>query len=479
MQRLASTSASSLSVEEALELNPVGFFHYRLLLMCGLTFMTDALEVTLLAFLSSCAASEWQLSDAQEATLTAMVFLGIVVGSIFWGWFADKYGRRPAYLYSCAIIIAGGLMTAIAPSFELLVIVRAITGFGIGAASVPFDLLAEFMPSSHRGKFLVLTELFWTVGSMFVAGMAWLVLPSLGWRALAFTCALPVILVSTFSYFCLPESPRWLLSKNREHDANRVICESAAVNNINLPEFLLNDTGAEEDEHSSYVDLVATKSARRITFPLWIIWGLFGFTYYGLVLYVSRIYSSTHRDDGSDPVRCDFDYPPIFYNAASESVAILISAALIDLMGRKQSQSAFYALGGVAVMCAGFEWSPGWVLGLSILARMCSMSATVSACALKVSICCRLSQRRAVFLCTGRHVGDHARAVPHLAAGLGTRHVHRRLQAVLLLRAVPRAVARHRRGGCGLRAGGAQHHCRTVCAAVARDGTRYAPMPSL
>jgi hypothetical protein len=226
------------------------------------------------------------------------------------------------------------------------------------------------------------------------------------------------------------------------------------------------------------VDLVATKRARRITFPLWIIWGLFGFTYYGLVLYVSRIYSSTHRDDGSDPVRCDFDYPPIFYNAASESVAILISAALIDIMGRKQSQSAFYALGGVAVMCAGFEWSPGWVLGLSILARMCSMSATVSGCALKISICCRLSQRRALFRFTGRHVGDHARAVPHFAAGLGARHVHRRLQAVLLLRAVPRAVARHRRGGCGLRAGGAQHHCRAVCTAVARDGTRYAPMPS-
>jgi hypothetical protein len=40
----------------------VGFFPYRLLLMCGLTFMTDALEVTLLAFLSSCAASEWQLT---------------------------------------------------------------------------------------------------------------------------------------------------------------------------------------------------------------------------------------------------------------------------------------------------------------------------------------------------------------------------------------------------------------------------------
>jgi MFS family permease len=377
---MESEIAHTVSLEEAMELNPVGFFQYRLLLMCGLTFMTDALEVTLLSFLTTCAAAEWNLTTTEQATLTAIVFLGIVVGSMFWGWFADTYGRRPAYLYSCVLITAGGLLSAVAPSYTLLTILRAITGFGIGGASVPFDLLAEFMPASHRGPFLVLTELFWTFGSMFVAGMAWMTLSTLGWRFLAFVCAVPVCAVSVLGYFCLPESPRWLLSKHREREANLIIHNAALVNNVILSPFVINSDFSKNTTESSYMDLVRTKEARKVVIPLWLIWGLFGFTYYGLILFVSRIYSKREDDGVSNDAtaQCAFDYAPIFYNAASESFAILMSAALIDRIGRIQSQSFFYALGGVAVICVGLEISPVAILFFSILARICAMSSTVS-----------------------------------------------------------------------------------------------------
>ena len=112
--------------------------------------------------------------------------------------------------------------------------------------------------------------------------------------------------------------------------------------------------------------------------PLGAIWGLFGFTYYGLVLYVGRLYSlKTHAAAGGDERSCDFNYAPIFYNAASETLAVLISAALINRMGRRLSQSFFYALGGVAVACMNFSSSSAGVLFLAIVARMCSLAASV------------------------------------------------------------------------------------------------------
>lgn len=65
-------------------------------------------------------------------------------------------------------------------------------GFGVGGAYVPFDLLAEFLPPSHRGKFLIYIEFFWTMGSLMVAGLAWALLPTYGWRVLAYVTAVPV-----------------------------------------------------------------------------------------------------------------------------------------------------------------------------------------------------------------------------------------------------------------------------------------------
>lgn len=48
--------------------------------------------------------------------------------------------------------------------------------------SVPFDVLAEFVQPQYRGRALMSVEYFWTVGTMFSAGMAWIMLDSLGWR---------------------------------------------------------------------------------------------------------------------------------------------------------------------------------------------------------------------------------------------------------------------------------------------------------
>ena len=74
-----------LRLEEALESIPVSYFHYRLLLICGLAFMADSMEVSLLSFLSICAGNEWNLDDTQKASITSLVFGGELVGSLFWG----------------------------------------------------------------------------------------------------------------------------------------------------------------------------------------------------------------------------------------------------------------------------------------------------------------------------------------------------------------------------------------------------------
>lgn len=93
------SSGPIFSLDEILEKIPLGFFHYRLLIVCGMSFMADAMEVTLLSFISTCAGSDWDLADSEIALIASIVFIGVLVGSLFWGPFADRFGRRYAFIF--------------------------------------------------------------------------------------------------------------------------------------------------------------------------------------------------------------------------------------------------------------------------------------------------------------------------------------------------------------------------------------------
>lgn len=67
-------------------------------------------------------------------------------------------------------------------------------------------------------------------------------------------------------------------------------------------------------DSENYFDLVRTSEIRSIAFPLWIVWFASGFAYYGIILFVARLYSTTTDDGGS----CSFDYSSIFINATAE-----------------------------------------------------------------------------------------------------------------------------------------------------------------
>jgi MFS family permease len=364
-----------LTLDEALEKNPIGFYQYRLLLLCGLAFMTDALEVNLLSFLSVCAGKEWNLSSGQEASITGIVFAGIIVGSGFWGILSDKYGRKKSFIVATALISLGGLLTGFASSFPLLLFYRAICGFGIGGANVPFDLLAELLPASQRGSFLVYIEYFWTFGSILVAGLAWGVLSEDGWRVLSLLTVIPVALTSFFSAFYLPESPRWLLEVGRNQEAEQILIDAAKANGITMPPFKLRGDIPHHQQNVDYLAIVKNKKLRKVTFPLWAVWAGFGCTYYGMILFVTRLYDTSSDDDDSDT--CTFDYSAIFYNALSEIAAVTFNGLVLESVGRVKMQVYFYLLAGFTVLMMGISMPGGALIAVAFIGRIAIMIASV------------------------------------------------------------------------------------------------------
>lgn len=129
----------------------MGTFQYRILIAAGLCFAADAMEVLLLSFLSIVLQNEWSLTEDETAFITSTLFLGALVGTSILGPWADKIGRRPVFLLAGTMIAIMGVATSLANSYEMILIIMFVIGFGVGGLTVPFDTLAEFLPAQGRG----------------------------------------------------------------------------------------------------------------------------------------------------------------------------------------------------------------------------------------------------------------------------------------------------------------------------------------
>lgn len=365
------------TLDSILDSMPISYFHFRLILICGLSFMADAMEVSLLSFTSTCAGEEWNLSYHEKATITGVVFIGELIGSLFWGFIADKYGRKVAFIFCGLLISGGGFLSASSMTYQQLLLFQFVVGSGVGGIHVPFDLLAEFLPSNKRGKYLNFIQYFWTIGSLLVAGLAWATLTTHGWRFLTLMTAIPVTISSIACFVYLPESPRWLLTKGKTVEAKHILLCVAASNGTFLEPFTLvtelNASTSSKEKQVNILDLIKTKESRWISCPLWAVWGLFGLSYYGIILLVSRMYTSVRVGDGG---ACAFDYQAIFINSSAEIVGVFLSSAMVDSLGRRPTQVLLYSLGGaaVALMCAPLSFSAGACTGF--VARLAVMGAS-------------------------------------------------------------------------------------------------------
>lgn len=112
-----------------------------------------------------------------------------------------------------------------------------------GSGPVIWSYFAEFQPKSKRGSMLSFMAAFWTLGNLFVAGLAWLIIPAQidistqgfeynSWRIFLLICALPSFVVAAL-LFLLPESPKFLLSKGRIDEAMEIFRKIYHINTGN------------------------------------------------------------------------------------------------------------------------------------------------------------------------------------------------------------------------------------------------------
>ncbi len=272
---------TSITMNDALDRAGAGAYQRRLMGIFGLVWAADAMQVLAVGFTAASIAATFGLSVPQALQTGTAFFLGMLLGAIGFGRMADRYGRRRVLIVTVACDAVFGILSIFAPDFTILLVLRFLTGAAVGGTlPVDYAMMAEFLPAKNRGRWLVLLEGFWAVGTLVVALAAWLASLSGvedAWRYIFAVTAFPA-LIGIGLRFLVPESPLYLLRTGRSEEAKVVVNSMLKTNGrATLDE----RTGIAQSEASKGQGLFSP-ALRQRSIMILAIWFLVSVSYYGV-----------------------------------------------------------------------------------------------------------------------------------------------------------------------------------------------------
>ena len=216
--------------------------------------MLDFFDFYLIGFVLAFIVGAWHLTYGQSAMILLSSGLGAVPGALFWGWLADRIGRRKVFIMTALnFSLATGVM-ALTPQeggWIFLTVFRFLVGFGVsGLFAVDLPLVQEFVPTSKRGLVGGLVTSCLPLGSMLGAVLGAYLAPVVGWRGL-FVVGLMPALITLLIRAWVPESPRWLIRMGRVEEARQALAWALQTDpaSIQLP------TTIEPQRHTPWREL--------------------------------------------------------------------------------------------------------------------------------------------------------------------------------------------------------------------------------
>ncbi|MCZ8541190.1 MFS transporter, putative metabolite:H+ symporter [Paenisporosarcina quisquiliarum] len=231
----------------------------KLLGIAGLAWMFDAMDVGILSFVIAALAVDWNLSPEQMGWIGSVNSIGMAVGALVFGVFADKVGRKKIFMITLLMFSIASGLSALTTTLAAFLILRFFVGMGLGGElPVASTLVSESVEAKERGRVVVLLESFWAAGWIISAIIAYFIIPDYGWRIALLITALPAF-YAIYLRLKLPDSPKYTEKKSESRSIMQNMSE------------------------------VWTKKYAKRTLMLWIVWFTVVFSYYGMFLWLPSV----------------------------------------------------------------------------------------------------------------------------------------------------------------------------------------------
>ncbi|MGH7075609.1 MAG: MFS transporter [Stellaceae bacterium] len=345
-------------IASRLERIPISPWHVKIRIVVGVATFFDAFNALAIAYILPVIIPLWHIHSTDIGILISTAYVGQLVGALFFGWIAERFGRKPAIVWSILTFAVMSFACAGAWSYGSLVAFRILQGFGLGGeVPVAIAYISELSKAKGRGRFVLLYELIFPIGLLAAALLGLWIVPNFGWRWMFIIGGVPA--VAAFFMTVIPESPRWLAARGRYAEAEVALTyiEQAAERSSGKALPSPEPTAAPEVKKASWGDLFGPGYLRR-TLVIWFCWFASYLVTYGLVVWMPSLY------------RIVFHLPlqtALLYALIPNIVAIftgLLCALVIDFTGRRWWFAGSLALCAVALLVL---WAIGPTTPLRLL----------------------------------------------------------------------------------------------------------------
>ena len=317
----------------------------RIVLAAILGDLLEFFDYFLIGFVVAFIAGPWKLTFGESAVILLSSGFGAIFGAVFYGWLADRIGRRKVFIMTVVnFSVATGILTFTPENaWMFLAVFRFIIGFGTGGLyCVDLPLVQEFVPASKRGLVGGLVTSSVPLGILLGAFLGATLTPYVGWRGLFAIGIIPGLLTLVIRAW-VPESPRWLIHMGRMEEARKSLAWALEIDPADLP---LTAPQGRKQPAVRLSDIARYPRSLAVSF----ITNLGGQTgYYGLNLWAPTLLVELL---GVAPARAA--YLMIFVTLAGFFGRLAMSY-LSDAIGRKATGGIF-GFGGAACLVAAAAW---------------------------------------------------------------------------------------------------------------------------
>lgn len=184
--------------------------------------LLDSFDFFLVTFCLTAIAQEFHKSDSTIALVITMTLVFRPVGGFVFGILADRYGRRRPLMINIGCFAIAEVLTGLAPSFTMLLVVRALFGVVMGGQwGVGTSLVMEKVPPGKRGILSGLLQEGYAAGNVLAAASFFFLFGRIGWRPLFFLGSAPAVLLVLLIRFGVQESEVWTMSRSQSWSEQR------------------------------------------------------------------------------------------------------------------------------------------------------------------------------------------------------------------------------------------------------------------
>jgi MFS transporter, AAHS family, 4-hydroxybenzoate transporter len=205
------SKAPVVDLVDFIDRQPVGGFHLRLLLICAAVLFLDGFDTQAIGYVAPALAREWGLSKGALGPVFSAGLFGLMIGALVFGPLADRIGRKKIIVLSTLAFGVGALITALVRDVNALLVIRFLTGLGLGGAMPnAIAMTAEFNPQRRRATMVMIMFCGFSIGAALGGLLAAWLIPQIGWRAVFLVGGPAPLVMVPILILRLPESVRFL-----------------------------------------------------------------------------------------------------------------------------------------------------------------------------------------------------------------------------------------------------------------------------